>query len=205
MSAFDGKSTSMKPVLLCTFGPTTTKEAEVLVRDKTASARGAYRGSFTRGGGMLTGYLGEVLLAKYMAKIGVPLVNVDTRHCDFTAPNGSRLEVKTKATTAHPRDNYANSVCAWNTQQQADWYVFLRVQLNPGTASGCLYFCGATPCAEFRSAARKVEKGAVSPSNGFVASATHFSMPMSACVDMAGFVAAITVDGGVGPPASQHD
>jgi hypothetical protein len=138
---------------------------------------------------MQVGYLGELVFQKIVkCKHGIDLVNTDTRDYDFTAPNGLRVEVKTKKCTSPPRPTYDNSVCSWNTKQKADVYVFLRVQMT-GPESGVLYFTGTLPCGVFRRESRLIKKGDVDPSNGFRASATHKSMRMGDCFEWGWLVA----------------
>ncbi len=114
-----------------------------------------------------------MLFDKVMRTEGFPVAHADTPHYDFVLTNahGDRLtfEIKTKKTTAAPRADYANSVCAHNATQDADFYVFLRLLGNRDSAAGggTAYFCGALPCKEFRARARKICKGELEGNNGF--------------------------------------
>ena len=102
-----------------------------------------------------------------------------------------KVEVKSKATTAVPKENYENSVSAFNADQAADVYVFLRVQWESPLQKdlgGKLWFCGFVPCSEFKQRARRVEKGARDGDNGYVCRSNCWNIPISQCGTWADFV-----------------
>ena len=86
-----------------------------------AESIGRLRNSIRRGAGNLVGGLGEVVVKKY-----VHCKQSNTYDYDLVKNNG-KLEVKTKECTSPPEPHFNCTVAAYNTKQDCDFYVFVRV------------------------------------------------------------------------------
>ena len=94
-----------------------------------ADALGSLRHSIRGGKGNYVGFLGEEAVR---AVTGAPRRDESTDmkavyNHDMVAPNGTKLEVKSKEVTSCPKPFYDCSVCNWNPRQACDCYVFVRV------------------------------------------------------------------------------
>ena len=90
---------------------------------KKAKELGTLHNSITRGGGNIIGFLGEEV-AHYC--LGGVLEN--TYDYDLVMKDGTKVDVKTVATTVAPKDHYNCVVAAANTKQKCDAYSFVRVK-----------------------------------------------------------------------------
>jgi hypothetical protein len=86
-----------------------------------AESIGRLRNSIRRGEGNLVGGIGEVLVKKY-----VHAKQSNTYDYDLVKASG-KLEVKTKECTGQPEPHFNCTVAAYNTKQDCDFYVFVRV------------------------------------------------------------------------------
>ena len=112
--------------------------------------------SITRGKSNIYGATGEIIFGDTF-----PLYELKgTADYDFIhTETGETVDVKTKRTTARPRDNWNCSVAAFNTRQRCDYYYFIRV-LEDGTKAWLL---GWLPKEEFFQVAQYREKGEEDP------------------------------------------
>ena len=171
-----------------------------------ANKMGVLRNSFMSGRGSVAGFAAERGLTEVLKAVNfnadiaddfqydvrvtsrnpTHLRDGDTHILPFT-----KLEVKTKTTTAQPLATYDNSVCDFNTKQAADVYVFLRVQWDAPDQpdrGGRLWFCGFLPCAEFKKRARFVKTGQLDGDNGYVCRSNCWSLPINQCGSWPDFV-----------------
>lgn len=90
--------------------------------------------SITRGYGLITGCLGEIIVEDYLTEI---VQSDDDEEKDIKSKlqfdirlnNGTTLEVKSKGHSVSSCPNFYDcSVSAFNSKQQADHYVFVRIQ-----------------------------------------------------------------------------
>lgn len=86
-----------------------------------ASQIGVLKNSIRKGEGNLVGCLGEVLVARHLKAD-----QNNTYNYDLTR-SGVKLEVKTKECTSSPQPHFNCSVAAYNTKQDCDYYVFVRI------------------------------------------------------------------------------
>lgn len=101
---------------------------EVIIRpdqieeaQRKSQEMGALNNSILEGKGNVYGFLGEIIFAEAMG------LNVNnTFHYDLIL-NGIKIDVKTKHCTSPPRPEYECSVAAYNTDQECDFYVFVRI------------------------------------------------------------------------------
>tara|TARA_B100000925_G_scaffold290542_1_gene276008 strand:+ start:431 stop:1297 length:867 start_codon:yes stop_codon:yes gene_type:complete len=90
--------------------------------------------SITRGYGLITGCLGEIIIEDYLLEIA-EADNDEKKDIksklqfDIRLNNGTKLEVKSKGQSVNSCPNFYDcSVSAFNSKQQTDHYVFVRIQ-----------------------------------------------------------------------------
>lgn len=140
-----------------------------------AEALGTLNNSITDGDGNVAGYVGQAAVAKYF---GVP--EAETFEWDLLAPNGMRVEVKTKRQIDFPpQPNWACSVCDKNAHQQCDIYCFVRVTHDYRKA----WICGFISPKRFKLYAIFWKKGWFDPDNDMVIKEDCWSVPVSELMD----------------------
>ena len=117
-----------------------------------AKELGSLRNSITRGGGNIIGFLGEEV-AKHC--LGGELEN--TYDYDLVMKDGTKIDVKTVATTVAPKDHYNCVVAAANTKQKCDAYSFVRVKKDLSVG----WYLGTMKKSDFFDIADKHTKGDV--------------------------------------------
>lgn len=126
-------------------------------RDKAAEM-GRLRNSITNGAGNIAGFLGEAIAQKVLGGV---LDN--TYQYDLVLDDGTKVDVKTKRTSVKPLETYDCSIADLNTNQQCDFYCFVRVK-NDFTVG---WYLGVYPKDSYVRDAVFLEKGTVDPSNGY--------------------------------------
>ena len=121
---------------------------------KEAEELGALRKSITNGAGNLAGFVGERVVAEYL---GVKKAN--TYEYDLITKKEKTYDVKTKRCKSKPLPDYTVSVCALNTKQDCDAYIFVRVDNEITTA----WILGYMPKDEFYKQAKFCKKGELDP------------------------------------------
>jgi hypothetical protein len=120
---------------------------------KEAEELGALRKSITGGQGNQAGFLGEIVVADYLA------VNRNNSYGHDLVGKKKTYDVKTKRCKSKPLDSYTVSVCALNTKQDCDVYVFVRVTVDLKKA----WILGFMPKEEFFKKAKFCKKGDLDP------------------------------------------
>src|SRR4026207_528437 len=82
---------------------------------------GPLKNSILRGKGNVYGMIGEIIVADYLK------ANLDNTFDYDIVKNETRLDVKTKTCSSVPKPEYECSISASNTEQDCDYYVFVRV------------------------------------------------------------------------------
>lgn len=83
--------------------------------------------SITAGKSNIYGALGEVCVRDYFSKkSGYAVDHTATYDYDMII-NGSKIDVKTKKTKVLPESHYLCSIAAYNTNQECDFYFFVRI------------------------------------------------------------------------------
>lgn len=141
------------------------------------------RDSIKSGHGAVAGYLGELVFLHLHGGR-----RADTYDYDVVLPDGQTVEVKTKLTGVEPLYHYDCSVADANTRQRCDWYGFVRVSVDHEVA----WWLGAIGRDDFYRQARYVPKGQMDGSNGWVASASCWSVPASTLGDIPGYGSSLT-------------
>ena len=136
---------------------------------RKAVEMGRLRKSIQKGGGAITGFLGE-----FIAKEALGGAIKNTYDYDLVV-DSNKIDVKSKLTSAIPLESYDCSVSNYNTQQKCDYYAFVRV-LNDFSKG---WFLGVKKKDDFFKEARFVKKGDIDESNGFRAKSDCYSLRVS--------------------------
>lgn len=94
---------------------------DIRIARKKADELGVLKNSIRKGKGNITAFIGEILVAREFGAVFVNNYDYDLEK------NGKKIEVKTKSCTSKPRPYYNCSVADYNTSQDCDFYVFVRV------------------------------------------------------------------------------
>lgn len=121
---------------------------------KEAEEMGVLRKSITGGAGNLAGFVGEKVVAHYLN-----VKKENTYQYDLITKKSKTYDVKTKRCKSKPLDTYTVSVCALNTKQKCDAYVFVRVDNEMTTA----WILGYMPKTQFFKKAKFCKKGDLDP------------------------------------------
>ena len=130
---------------------------------------GQLKNSITKGQGNIHGFLGEIIVSKFL---DIEISNTYDYDMIF---NNIKIDVKTKRVTTPPKDYYECSVANLNTKQQCDVYVFTRIlkDMTQGWILGYLnkedYFKKAT----------FMKKGEIDPSNNWKVSTDCYNLPIN--------------------------
>jgi hypothetical protein len=131
---------------------------------------GALKGSITKGKGNVPAFIGEEISRMvYGGKEN------NTFNFDFILPGGRRGEVKTKVTTVEPRPDYECSVSACNTTQEADLYIFTRVNLERDVG----WVLGHLKPKDYFKKAHMLKEGEFDPSNKWYCNADCWNVKIS--------------------------
>lgn len=145
---------------------------------------GTLKNSITHGRGNVAGFLGEYIVQSFLGESNCEIVN--TYDYDLLLKNPEpekghlRLEVKTKLCNTSPKTGYECSVADYNTKQDCDVYVFVRVLAGLKKA----WICGWKPKGEFFKQARQVKKGELDPTNNFIAQCDCHNLPVNKLCDI---------------------
>jgi hypothetical protein len=121
---------------------------------KEAEKLGAIRQSITGGAGNLAGFVGERVVADYLS-----IEKANTHQYDLITKKEKTYDVKTKRCKSKPLPTYTVSVCALNTKQACDAYVFVRIDNEITTA----WILGYMPKEKFYKKAKFCKKGELDP------------------------------------------
>ena len=106
----------------------TPQKNQIAAALQKAEKLGALKYPICNGEGNVYGFLGEIIVSEY---IGGQIRNT----YDFDIiKNNLKIDVKTKKCTSEPQNHYNCSVAAYNTRQQCDVYVFVRILEDFSTA-----------------------------------------------------------------------
>lgn len=121
---------------------------------KEAKELGSLKKSITNGAGNLAGFVGERAVADYLE-----IEKNNTYEYDLVTKKEKTYDVKTKRCKSKPLPHYTVSVCALNTKQNCDAYIFVRVDNEITTA----WILGYMPKEEFYKHAKFCKKGDLDP------------------------------------------
>lgn len=144
------------------------------------------RNSVTGGRGTLVGLVGEYCAAAFLRTHKIPAEIRDTYDYDIVAgPTKLKLEVKSMNVRSAPRPNNLNPVCIKNAEQQADYYIFMRVAYKDRARpnlGGRAFFCGAVPCCKLKVWGRLYQEGQID-SNGYPVRFASYNTAIEKCLD----------------------
>ena len=140
---------------------------------KKSREMGVIHNSIMRGDGNIAGFLGEEV-----ANVIIEGSISNTYNYDIIAKDGKRYDVKTKRCTSPPKPYYDCSVANFNTKQKCDRYIFVRIE-NKNRRWGKAWVLGWLEHDEYFKKARKLTKGEVDPSNGFIVRADCHNVAIS--------------------------
>ena len=123
------------------------------------------RNSFTKGKSTVWGCLGEEIVSVWTAG-----QIMDDFEYDVLTPLQKKLEVKTKKTTSSVCEaNYEASVCDFNSSQDCDYYVFVRVKVQETNDPSDMiaWICGYISKEEFKKKSVQFKKGDIDERNGY--------------------------------------
>jgi hypothetical protein len=140
---------------------------------KKAREMGVIYNSIMKGGGNIAGFLGEEIANSLIEGT----VN-NTYDYDITSKSGIKYDVKTKRCTSAPKPNYECSVANFNTKQKCDRYAFVRVEFKSGRW-GRAWLLGWLTHEEYFEKSKKLTKGQIDSSNGFVVRADCHNVAIS--------------------------
>jgi hypothetical protein len=150
-----------------------TDEMYAEAEAKAADLGDLGRNSIRRGGGNIAAFLGE-----YISRLPFEGAEVTNTYDHDFRWQGTTFDTKTKDRTVPPSLDYDASVAAYNTRQQADYYIF--VSLLRDKASGRYtrgYIIGIYPQADYKKDSTFWSKGDFDPSNGWTVSTDCYNLP----------------------------
>lgn len=147
-----------------------------------ANELGKLNNSIEGGEGNLAGFVGEYMLMEYLD------INPDEAHhqtYDYDVMyKGVTVDVKTKRTKVKPRDYYECSIAAYNTTQNCQAYVFIRVRNDFKVG----WILGYLPKKVYFDKSKFMVKGEVDPANNFTVKADCYNLPISALSCVSDFI-----------------
>ena len=134
---------------------------------------GVIKNSIMKGDGNIAGFIGEEV-----ANVVIEGSISNTYDYDIVDNDGIKYDVKTKRCTSKPKPYYDCSVANFNTKQQCDRYVFVRVE-NKNRRWGRAWVLGWLEHDEYFEKSRHLKKGQIDPSNNFVVRADCHNVAIS--------------------------
>ena len=135
-----------------------------------ADEMGQLNNSIRQGEGKVYGFLGEMVFAKITGG-----EQVNTYDWDVVMPDGATVDVKSKCVTSEPRPYYECSVAAIGTNQNCDYYAFVRVHKDCTIA----WYLGAMAKQTFLSQSRLLNAGVVDGDNGWAPTIDCYNVKIS--------------------------
>ena len=139
-------------------------KARILAEDM-----GQLKNSITKGQGNIYGFLGEIIVSKFL---GIELSN--TYDYDMIL-NNTKIDVKTKRVNTPPKDYYECSVAGLNTKQQCDVYVFTRILKDMTTG----WILGYLNKEDYFKKSTFLKKGEIDPSNNWKVSTDCYNLSIN--------------------------
>ena len=134
-----------------------------------AEEMGQLKNSITKGQGNIHGFLGEIIVSKFL---DIEISNTYDYDMIF---NNIKIDVKTKRVTTPPRDYYECSVANLNTKQRCDIYVFTRI-LKDMTQCWILGYINKE---DYFKKSTFMKKGEIDPSNNWKVSTDCYNLPIN--------------------------
>ena len=125
--------------------------------------------SIRQGEGTVYGFLGELIFRQMCGGR-----QANTYDYDIVMKSGLTVDVKTKMVRSIPRPDFDCSVPAGQIDQECDVYAFVRVLEDMSRG----WYCGAIAKAAFFTKARFIKAGDEDGSNGWIAKADCYNLPI---------------------------
>lgn len=136
--------------------------------DNLSKEMGKIKNSILDGEGNMYGFLGELIVSKYL---NIPTSN--SYDYDLIIPStGIKADIKTKISDFFPKPDYDCPISAFNTRQKCDVYIFCRV--NKKMEGGLIL--GYLPKEEYYEKAVKTLKGGFLHGSTRPAKADYYSV-----------------------------
>ena len=136
---------------------------------RKARQMGQLNNSITKGDGNIAGFLGEEVANNVIKG------NINNTYDYDIIKNGVKYDVKTKRSTSEPKPHYECSVASYNTKQECDYYVFVRLE-NVGGKWTRAWVLGHYEKKKYFRAARFLKRGQKDGSNAFRVKADCYNM-----------------------------
>lgn len=140
-----------------------------------AKNMGAIKGSVEKGKGNIYGFLAEEVVSSYL---NVPIL--DNYQYDMIYKN-VKIDVKAQASEFRPLPHYEVTVYDWNTTQECDIYVFVRVDRYKFDKAWIVGWEGKK---NFFNRAVLYKKGDIDPSNNYVYKEDKWNVQISTLRDL---------------------
>ena len=125
---------------------------------RRAKDMGNLKGSVEKGEGNVIGFVAEEVVSSYL---NTPIL--DTRDYDMIY-RSVKIDVKAQGCEMRPRPNYEVTVYDWNTRQDCDIYVFVRVEKQTKHKAWIVGWEGKE---KYFDRATLYRKGDIDPSNNY--------------------------------------
>ena len=145
-------------------------DEQLIEARKQAVEMGKLHNSITRGQGNVAGFVGEIITAEILNGVQDNTFDYDI----FLPKTGKTVDVKTKRTSVAPLPHYECSVAKLNTNQNCDFYAFVRVKNDYRTA----WFLGMVPKVMYYEMAVFRKKGDLDPDNGYIVKSDCYNLPI---------------------------
>ena len=145
-------------------------DEQLIEARKQAVEMGKLHNSITRGQGNVAGFVGEIITAEILNGAQDNTFDYDI----FLPKTGKTVDVKTKRTSVAPLPHYECSVAKLNTNQNCDFYAFVRVKNDYSTA----WFLGMVPKVMYYEMAVFRKKGDLDPDNGYIVKSDCYNLPI---------------------------
>jgi hypothetical protein len=145
-------------------------DEQLIEARKQAVEMGKLHNSITRGQGNVAGFVGEIITAEILNGVQENTFDYDI----FLPKTGKTVDVKTKRTSVAPLPHYECSVAKLNTNQNCDFYAFVRVKNDYSTA----WFLGMVPKVMYYEMAVFRKKGDLDPDNGYIVKSDCYNLPI---------------------------
>ena len=158
---------------------------DIIAANNLANKLGQLNNSITNGGGNFSGFLGELVLARYLNIEFNEKRNVYNHDLIYL---GKTIEVKTKRRTQDPSLYWDVSVASTSLHQRPDIYAFMSITFKEfKKTSGQrvydeplkIWLCGFYDAKKYVDEAQFIRKGSLDPSNNFRAHVDMYNLKIS--------------------------
>ena len=141
------------------------------IKQATAMSKkmGMLNNSITQGKGKVAGFIGEIIVAKFLNAEHKNTYDYDLIY------NNKKIDVKTKRVSTRPKLGYECSIAETSTHQNCDIYVFTRVKKD----YSIIWLLGYLEKDLYFRKANFLKKGTIDPSNNWKVLTSCYNIPIS--------------------------